>query len=100
MPIKKENKGRIEDLCDYLRKNIEKGYSVEALKWALVKQGNPRLEVEKAVAIVSKESVRMMKKVESMNTLQNQTPSQEQSSQEPVVEPEKKPFWKRILGLN
>ncbi len=45
-------KDRIER---YLRTNLEKGYSEDSLKWALIKQGNSRTEVTRALAKVKKE---------------------------------------------
>ena len=46
------HKERIER---YLRNNLEKGYSEDSLKWALIKQGNSRTEVLRALAKVKKE---------------------------------------------
>lgn len=46
------HKERIER---YLRNNLEKGYSEDSLKWALIKQGNSRSEVLRALAKVKKE---------------------------------------------
>lgn len=39
----------------YLRTNLEKGYSEDSLKWALIKQGNSRTEVARALTKVKKE---------------------------------------------
>ncbi|HIG51952.1 TPA: hypothetical protein EYQ19_00795, partial [Candidatus Pacearchaeota archaeon] len=47
---------RIKELMDYFRKNLEKGYSVESLKWALVSQGNSKREILKALQIVEAEN--------------------------------------------
>ena len=38
-----------EELTDYIKKNLKKGYTKESLKWALVNQGYSKLEVEKAI---------------------------------------------------
>ena len=43
------DKHYLDDLSDYLKKNLKKGYTKESLKWALVSQGHSKLEVEKAV---------------------------------------------------
>ena len=39
----------IQQLAEYFKKNLRKGYTKESLKWALVNQGHSRLEVEKAI---------------------------------------------------
>lgn len=36
-------------ISEYIKKNLKKGYTKESLKWALIKQGHSRLEVEKAL---------------------------------------------------
>jgi hypothetical protein len=46
------HKERIER---YLRTNLGKGYSEDSLKWALIKQGNSRTEVTRALTKVKKE---------------------------------------------
>lgn len=95
MPVKKDSQSHMENLCNYIRKNIPKGYTMESLKWALVKQGNPRIEVEKAVSIVEKEVSRLtQKKPEPKITLDQSSPVETVMN----VEPEKVPFWKRIFS--
>ena len=82
----------IQQLVDYFKKNLRKGYTKESLKWALVNQGHSKLEVEKA-----------MKRVEE--TLSQEAPvlkTRPEITYE-VIEPkdaiiEKKPFWKRWFG--
>lgn len=37
-----------EQLLNYLKKNLKKGYTRESLKWALVGQGHSRREIDRA----------------------------------------------------
>lgn len=39
----------IDDLVDYFKKNLKKGYTKESLRWALINQGYSKIEVEKAI---------------------------------------------------
>jgi len=39
----------MDELVDYIKKNLKKGYTKEALKWALINQGYSKLEVERAL---------------------------------------------------
>ena len=39
----------IDDLVDYFKKNLKKGYTKESLRWALTNQGYSKFEVEKAM---------------------------------------------------
>ena len=41
----------IQQLADYIKKNLSKGYTQDALKWALINQGHSRTEVERAIAL-------------------------------------------------
>ena len=39
----------LEELADYFKSNLKKGYTKESLKWALVNQGYSKMEIEKAI---------------------------------------------------
>lgn len=43
-----EKKNLGEELADYIKNNLKKGYTKESLKWALINQGYSRMEVDKA----------------------------------------------------
>ena len=45
----KKDTDYVDKMVEYLRKNIKKGYTKEALKWALVNQGYSRMEIDKAI---------------------------------------------------
>ena len=45
----------IQQLANYIRKNLSKGYTPESLKWALINQGHSRLEVEKAIKVANEQ---------------------------------------------
>lgn len=86
--------GRREDyinkLVEYVKNNLKKGYTLESLKWALVNQGHSRMEVAKAVEKVEAE---LSEEAPVLNT----KPEIKYESM-PIVEPEKKSFWKRLFG--
>ena len=42
-------KTHIEQLAEYIKKNLKKGYPDESLKWALVSQGYSRTAVDEAL---------------------------------------------------
>jgi hypothetical protein len=48
----------LDQLTNYLKRNLKKGYTKESLKWALVGQGHPKLEIERAFKKVEEEMVR------------------------------------------
>ena len=43
---------QVKSLIEYLQRNLRKGYKLEDLKWSLIRQGNSRVSVDKAVNFV------------------------------------------------
>ena len=48
-------KSYIDELTDYIKKNLKKGYTKDSLKWALLNQGNSKIEINRAFKKVDKE---------------------------------------------
>jgi SOS response regulatory protein OraA/RecX len=44
-----------QQLADYIKKNLSKGYTQDSLRFALLKQGYSRTTVEKAMEIANKQ---------------------------------------------
>ena len=86
----RKDKNYIQQLADYLKNNLKKGYTKESLKWALVSQGHSRLEVDKAISLVDAE-------LASEAPVLKTKPVISYEIVEPKVE-EKKSFWKRLFG--
>ncbi len=85
-----KNKTYIEELVEYIKKNLKKGYTKESLKWALVNQGHSKIEVDKALKVVEAQLSHEAPILETKPTIKYE-----------VVEPkqeEKKSFWKRMFG--
>jgi len=78
---------RIKPLIEYIKRNLEKGYKLEDLKWALVNQGNSRVAIEKAIKYVTEfQEAQKPKKPEPVTE---------------IIEPEihveeKQGFWSRL----
>lgn len=86
---------RVRKLVDYIKKNISKGYTMDSLKWALLKQGYPRIEVFKAVEIATHELAEQAPKLQEKPTVKY-----ELYDQDNLLVSIKKPWWKRIFGLD
>jgi hypothetical protein len=50
-----KKKNLMDELTDYIRKNLKKGYTKESLRWALLDQDYSKIEVDKALKRVDKE---------------------------------------------
>jgi len=44
-----------QQLADYIKKNLSKGYTQDSLKYSLIKQGYSRTSVEKAMELANKQ---------------------------------------------
>jgi SOS response regulatory protein OraA/RecX len=91
-PRIKKDANYMSGLVDYAKKNLQKGYNKDSLKWALVNQGHSKMEVEKALAQAASE-------VETQRAKQPISQPTSAPTVEMQVEPEQpKSFWKRIFG--
>lgn len=84
----------IEELAEYVKKNLKKGYPQESLKWALVNQGHSKREVEKALKRVEEQLASEAPILETKPLINYEVIEPKDA----VVE-EKKSFWKRFFGL-
>lgn len=48
----------MDQLSEYIKKNVSKGYTIESLKWALVNQGHSKVEVDKAISLANQSLAR------------------------------------------
>ena len=91
----KKDANYLNGLIEYAKKNLQKGYTKDSLKWALVNQGHSRMEVEKALAQASsdyeKERIRQPISSPSVSPAPS-TPTVELEAEQP------KSFWKKIFG--
>ena len=83
----------IDELVQYVKKNLKKGYTKESLKWALVSQGHSKREVEKALLKVEHELANEAPILEPKPVINYEVVAPENA----IVE--KKSFLKRFFGL-
>jgi len=85
----------IGELAEYIKKNLKKGYTTDSLKWALIGQGHSKIEVEKAIKRVEGE---LAKQAPVLKTKPDIT--YEVLEPKDMIVEEKKPWYKRMLGLD
>ena len=61
--------GSMRQMVDYLKNNVSKGYTMDSLKWALIKQGYSRSLVEKAIDAANKEIAETAPKLKEKPTI-------------------------------
>lgn len=84
------NEDYIRKLADYLKRNSTKGYSIDTLRWALIKQGHTRTCVDKAIEVAKKEMSAAAPKLEIKEERKVEI------CEEPVAK--KKGFFARLFG--
>jgi len=85
---------RIRKLVEYFKKNSSKGYTPDSLKWALIKQGYPRIEIFKAIEIADQEMAEKAPKLIEKPMIKYESYDKNNN----LVF--KKPWWKRLFGLD
>lgn len=82
-----------KNVMDYLNRNMDKGYDMDTLKWALIKQGYSRSIVEWAMEQVHQKLAEKAPLLEEKQEVMPYEMTEENMPSEP-----KKSFWKRLFG--
>jgi len=45
----------VQQLADYIKRNISKGYTIDSLKFSLTSQGYSRISIEKAIQVANEQ---------------------------------------------
>lgn len=80
-----------QKLADYIKRNVSKGYTVESLRWALVSQGQSRVQVDKAVKLFNEQMAASAPKIETKPIVEETVEVVEQ-------QPEKRSIWQKLFG--
>ena len=85
-------RGYIQQLAEYIKKNLAKGYTIDSLKIALESQGYSKVSIERAVNELNEEMAKEAPKIKEKPVIRYEVIEE--------VEPkkEKKSFFKRLWG--
>ena len=89
-----DKSGHRRNIIEYFKKNIAKGYTTEALKWALIEQGYSKVLVDSALEDANKELAAKAPILKDKPLINYQLVDEKD---QPIIL--KKPWWKRIFGL-
>jgi len=84
--------GSLRQIVDYLKQNVTKGYTMESLKWALIKQGYSRSLVLRAIDVTNKEIAETAPKLKEKPTISYEIIDEYDN---PVKI--KKSWWKKVV---
>lgn len=77
----------IQQLANYIKKNLSKGYTPDSLKWALTEQGHSRTEINRAIQLANEQLALQAPKMVEKPLIKVET--------EPPVEV-KLTFWQKV----
>ena len=90
----KKDETYISSTVNYIKKNLEKGYNKDSLKWALISQGTSRSEVDKAFIQAEKEIAN-----ETAMRVQKLNSASLPPKIEPIIDDKpKKGFFAKLFG--
>lgn len=80
----------IQQLANYVKKNLAKGYTLDSLKWALVSQGYGRIAIDQAIRLANEQLASQAPKMVEKPVIKVKV--------EPAIEQieEERGFWARI----
>ena len=94
-----KSKDHIQQLADYIKRNLSKGYTMDALRFSLIKQSYSRISVEKAIQLANQQlavsAPEMKEKPKITYTLLDEEGNPIQKTD---VFPQKKGFWNKITS--
>ncbi|MEK6823550.1 MAG: hypothetical protein AABY06_00805 [Nanoarchaeota archaeon] len=83
-----------EQLAEYFKRNLKKGYTADSLKWALINQGYSRVIVEETLNEAQKEMAKEAPLFKEKPRIDYQI-----LDKDGKLVDVKKSWWKKIFGL-
>jgi len=94
--MKYKAKDYIHQLAEHIKKNLSKGYTVDALRFSLMNQGYSRISIDKAIELVNKQLASEVPLIKEKPQITYRII--EDKSQFIQISKEKKSFWRRLFG--
>jgi SOS response regulatory protein OraA/RecX len=87
-----------QQLADYIKKNITKGYTLDSLKYSLMKQGYSRTCVEKAIEIANAQLASQAPKMIEKPAIKYEVVNDEDMAAKVAAQDASQGFFKRVFG--
>jgi len=95
MAIEKE-KSQNQQLADYIKRNLSKGYTLDSLRFALMNQGYSRTSIEKAIELANKQLAEQAPKMQEKPIIKYEVVDEEEIKRKIAEQESSKNFLKRI----
>ncbi len=86
-----------QQLADHIKKNLQKGYTVDSLRFSLLQQGYSRTSVEKAIEIANHQLASQAPKMEEKPVIKYEVIDEEEMKRK-MAEQNDGGFFKRMFG--
>tara|TARA_Y100000034_G_scaffold22914_1_gene26405 strand:- start:1473 stop:1724 length:252 start_codon:yes stop_codon:yes gene_type:complete len=80
----------VQDIADYIKKNLKKGYTLDSLRFSLISQGYSKISVENAIDLVNKQMAKEIPQIKERPEIIYKVVTE-------TVKTEPKSFWKKLL---
>ncbi len=87
-----------QQLVDYIKKNLSKGYTLDALRYSLVKQGYSRTSVDKSIELANRELAATAPKMVEKPAVKWEVLDNEDMAAKVAANESKPGFFKRFLS--
>jgi len=87
-----------QQLVDYIKKNLAKGYTLDALRYSLVKQGYSRTSVDKSIDTANREMASQAPKMVEKPVVKWETIDDGEMAAKVAAQDNKPGFWKRLFS--
>lgn len=87
-----------QQLVDYIKKNLSKGYTIDALRYSLVKQGYSRTSVDKSIDLANREMAAQAPKMVEKPVIKWETIDDNEMAAKVAAQNSKPGFWRRLFG--
>jgi SOS response regulatory protein OraA/RecX len=87
-----------QKLADYIKKNIPKGYTMDALRFSLLSQGYSKTSVEKSIEIANKQLAAQAPKMQEKPVIKYETIDNSEMAAKMAAQ-ENKGFFGRLFGM-
>lgn len=90
----------IQQLADYIKKNLNKGYTLDSLRFSLITQGYSRISVENAIDKFNKELAKEIPPIKEKPQISHRIIlSKEDRSEIINLSPGGESWWRKLLGF-
>jgi len=93
--------GITQQLADYIKNNLKKGYNLDSLRFSLQTQGYSKISIEKAIEIANKQIAEEIPPIKEKPEITYKIIAENQDTDSETIikiNPEKKSFWQRVFG--